>query len=95
MKKKWLVLRVAAGLWAALGWWGLIYPELTLTPDTVNIYREDENGELCALPREWSFEDGLYLELLSAPPEKITLRSRLLTNLNLLWEALHEKDGPE
>jgi hypothetical protein len=61
----------------------------------VNIYREDENGELCALPREWSFEDGLYLELLSAPPEKITLRSRLLTNLNLLWEALHEKDGTE
>lgn len=95
MKKKWFVLRIGIGLWAALGWWGLIYPELTLTPDTVNVYREDENGELCPLPQEWSFDSRLYAELLKASPEKITLRSRLLTNLNLLWEALYEKDGTE
>ena len=35
MNKKTFGLRVAAGLCAALGWWGLLYPELALTPDTV------------------------------------------------------------
>ena len=41
MKKKWLGIRVAAGLCAALGWWGLLYPELALTPDTVKVSAQD------------------------------------------------------
>ena len=64
MRKKWLGIRVAAGLCAALGWWGLLYPELALTPDTVKVSVEDEEGTLTELPREWSFDSALYLDLL-------------------------------
>lgn len=92
MKKKWLVFRVAAGMCAALGWWGLLYPELTLTPDTVEISVEEEDGSLRPLSGEWDFDSGLYLELLGADPDQITFRSRLLTNLKLLWENFHERN---
>lgn len=95
MKKRWLGIRVAAGLCAALGWWGLLYPELALTPDTVKISVEDEDGTLSAPSQEWSFDSPLYLDLLSAERSQITVRSRLLTELKSFWEAFHERDAAE
>jgi len=88
LKKKRLGFRVAVSLCAALGWWGLLYPELALTPDTVAVSAEDEAGN--PRPREWSFDGDLYLELLDAGRDKITFRSRLLTNLSTLWEIFHD-----
>lgn len=34
-RKERIRIRIVTALCAALGWWGLLYPELTLTPDTV------------------------------------------------------------
>ncbi len=93
MKKKCLCIRVAAGLCAALSWWGLLYPELALTPDTVKVSREEENGTLSDVTPEWSFDSELYLDLLNADQSQITIRSRLLTEIGLLWEAFHERNG--
>lgn len=93
MKKKGLKVRIIIGLCAALGWWGLLYPELVLTPDTVKVVAEDEEGELRALPAEWSFGSGLYLDLLKAGRDKITPRSKLFTDISLLWEAFHDRDN--
>ena len=42
MKKKRLGIRITIGLCAALGWWGLLYPELVLTPDTVRVVQDKE-----------------------------------------------------
>lgn len=91
MKRKWIGIRIVLSLCAALGWWGLLYPELTLTPDTIKIVEENEDGEISDLPWEWSFDSELYQELLNADRDSITLRSRLLTNLSLFWEALHDR----
>ena len=45
MEKKWTKFRIIAGMCAALGWWGLLYPELALTPDTVKvIYIDRRDG---------------------------------------------------
>ena len=92
MKKNWLKLRVVVTMCAALGWWGLLYPEFTLTPDTVKIYA-DNKAEESEEVFEWSLGDDLYLKLLEAGPDKITFRSKLLTNIRLFLEALHDKDG--
>ncbi len=92
MNKKTFGLRVAAGLCAALGWWGLLYPELALTPDTVTAGMEQENGEICSQPLKWSFDCSLFLELLNADPEQITFRSRLFTDISSFWEAFHDRD---
>lgn len=86
MKKK-FGIRIIAAFCAALGWWGLLYPELTLTPDTVRIICESEDGSETLSDREWELTDSLYLELLGAERTSIRFRSRLLTELNALWEA--------
>lgn len=93
MKKKWFSVRILAALCTALGWWGLFYPELVLTPDTVKISTEEEDGTFSPLPMEWTFDSSLYFDLLNADPDKITFRSRLLTELDLFLENLYEKIG--
>lgn len=97
MNKKRLGLRITAALCAALGWWGLLYPELTLTPDTVKISAEQENEEIDSQPLKWSFDSSLLLDLLNADPDQISFRSRLLTDISSFWEALHDrnKNGTE
>lgn len=89
---KWIGLRIAVSLCAALGWWGLLYPELTLTPDTVTVSEESAKGESGRKTRNWCFDDNLYLDLLNADRDQITFRSRLLTDIGSLWEALHERN---
>ena len=87
MKKKWLGIRVTIGLCAALGWWGLLYPELALTPDTVKVSGSGEAGELS--DPTWSFDSSLYLDLLNADRDNITFRSRLLTEIRELFKSFN------
>lgn len=87
MKKMKNGIRIITVVCAALGWWGLLYPGLTLTPDTVRVVCEDENDEEIPPERRWSLDDGLYLELLGTDRDNIRFRSRLLTELNAFWEA--------
>lgn len=87
MKKMKNGIRIITVVCAALGWWGLLYPGLTLTPDTVRIVCEDENGKEAAQERRWTLDDGFYLELLGTDRDNIRFRSRLLTELNAFWEA--------
>ena len=89
MKQKWLEIRVAIGLCAALGWWGLLYPELALTPDTVRVSAEDSAGEPSDQSPQWSFDSSLYLDLLNADRENITFRSRLLTEIKELFQSFN------
>ena len=87
MKNKKLGIRILTALCAALGWWGLLYPELTLTPETVRIVIEDASGQEISLDRNKNLDDSFYLELLEADSGSIRFRSRILTELNAFWEA--------
>ena len=87
MKNKKLGIRIITAMCAALGWWGLLYPELTLTPETVRIVIEDASGQEISLDRNKSLDDSFYLELLEADSGSIRFRSRILTELNAFWEA--------
>ena len=87
MKNKKLGIRIITAMCAALGWWGLLYPELTLTPETVRIVIEDASGQEISLDRNKSLDDSFYLELLEADSGSVRFRSRILTELNAFWEA--------
>lgn len=89
MKKRCSGIRIVAGLCAALGWWGLLYPELALTPDTVRVFQESEDGTLQEITADWDFEGSLYNSLLHGDHRNITFRSRLLTDISLFLEAIH------
>lgn len=92
MKNKWFGIRIIISLCAALGWWGLFYPELALTPDTV-ILRLNDNGEVIREQSpEWNFDSTLYRDLLNAGPERISFRSKLYTDFSALLEAIYNGD---
>lgn len=91
MKKKWFGIRISIGILAAFGWWGLLYPELALTPDTVKVIQISEDGESLSLSPEWSYGDDLYWDILNAGSDKITFRSKFLTDFNAIWEAFYDR----
>ncbi len=78
--------RKSAVVLAALGFFGLFYPELCMLDNTCKAVYVTEKGE----EKELEVPEGseLYYKLLSAEPEEIKIRSRL-------WEvisACFEKD---
>lgn len=92
MKKKFIGIRIIIGMCAALGWWGLFYPELALTPESVKVISEDENGIERDVTGEWEFDSALLQELINAKEGKVRFRSRLLTEWNVLVEAVQNAD---
>lgn len=78
-------LKAAACICAALGWWGVLYPELTLTPDTYVIVGEETAGGEAVQKSEkvveWDFTSDIYEKLLEAEAGQIQFKSRLLLML--------------
>ncbi len=90
LKKKntiWLVIMLC--------WWGFLFPELTFTEDSLRVvYTEEVQGEKLEdgqeVPTEViaqieSSQWDKYVELLSAEPEQVKIKSRLLEWLKDLW----------
>lgn len=70
LKARWKTL-----IWvcAAAGWWGVLFPEFTLTDDTYEI-----TGELSEEDRRLLEEAG-FEELMNAEPGQIKIKSKLFT----------------
>lgn len=80
-------IRILICFCAAVGWIGILYPELALTPDTYKIILE-ENAENNL--KNYAYEDNyhnVYLDVLSVPREQIRYKSKLLS----LFEEYMEK----
>ena len=88
MKKKWMGFQIVMCICAALGWWGVLYPELVLTADTCRVYNAREEQ------RRVEGQD-IYWELLKAGKGEIRFRSRLLAEWNKFMEAINESDQQE
>ena len=79
--------KVAAVALACYGWWGVIYPELTMLPSTYEIvYEETEATEAETVQTgpevvEWNSDSQIYWKILEADPEQIHFKSRLLAML--------------
>ena len=92
MKKSEIGIRVLCSICAAFCWWGFLYPELTMTPDTYCIIYEEtgaptesyiqEQAEMV----EWKLDNDIYETVLGAERSQIRFRSRLLTNITAFCE---------
>lgn len=82
--KKWINLRMACGICAAFGWWGLLYPELTMTPDTYEVICEDTSVQIDGKVVEWEFDSDVYWTILNGECEQVRLRSKLLTDIEAI-----------
>lgn len=85
-----VLLRIVLTFWAALGWWGALYPELVLTADTYRIV--DEGGREVEEDAE---AEEIYRTFLCGDRSRVRLRSRLLMNLTALWEQGRGNDDTE
>lgn len=79
-------IHIILGICAAFGWWGLLYPELAMTPSTYNVVYADEAVQAQENVIEWDFDNDMYWKILEADSSQIRFRSRLLMNINVLQE---------
>ena len=82
----WQGIRVSAVCTACYGWWGVIYPELTMLPSSYEIVYEEQAEETKTVQKdaevvEWNSDSQIYWKLLEADPEQIHFKSRLLAML--------------
>lgn len=77
-----LIKVLCAGLilCGAMGWWGILYPQLTMTPDTYRVVSENGAVQKDYEVVEWDFDDSIYMEILNADSSRIRFRSKLLEN---------------
>lgn len=78
-------LRIKAAVCACLYvcWWGLLYPELVVNPDTCRVVDGETEEEILAQAGQMS-AGMLYQALLEADRDQIRYRSRLLELLEQL-----------
>ena len=76
-KRLGIAVRVFVAAFAVWGWWGVLYPELTMTSDTYRIVYEDEAAEEAA-------DCDIYRTVLRTDRSRLRFRSRLIMNLSAL-----------
>lgn len=77
------------GLCAAIGWWGALYPELTMTPDTYKVVLEDETvWQPEENRKEADLDRDIYRMMLEAEEGQIRYKSRLWMQLEAVLEWL-------
>ncbi|MCM1568660.1 MAG: hypothetical protein NC081_04345 [Roseburia sp.] len=92
------ILKLAAVICAALGWWGFLYPELTLTSDTYRVVWEEEEQTAGrgvpagAANQEADERKEGYRELLQADSCRIKVRSRLYLTIKDWLDAREETE---
>lgn len=88
MNRKWTGIRIVFGVCATIGWWGLLYPELTMTPDTYEVVWEDETVQPEDDMIEWDSEGDIYRAILEADESQIRYKSRFLMQLEAMFKKL-------
>lgn len=79
MKKNEIGIRLLCGVCAVFCWWGLLYPELTMTPDTYRVYGEQE--AFVTDDEDWDSEKDVYRMFMETDRKQIRFKSRLLEYL--------------
>ena len=92
MNRKWQGLRMAMVCCAAIGWWGLWYPELSTAADTYAIVLEDGTVLSASEVVECEFGEQYCEELLQADNSQIRFRSRFLQWLEEYFEKVGSED---
>lgn len=81
MKRKWNGIRVAMSVSAAICWWGILYPELTMTSDTYAVVSEHGTVQEAEDMIEWNSREDIYQTLLETDGSRIRFRSKLLMQI--------------
>lgn len=86
MKTDFYKCRAVLILCAALGWWGLWFPELAVWSDAVVVREENASVQQEENVIEWETAQTLYRDLMQADRDQIQVRSRLLEWISGMFE---------
>ncbi len=78
MKKIMAGMHVVFSICTALAWWGVLYPELTMTPDTYEVIWEKGAVQLDKNMVEWDSDTDIYRMILESDGSSIRFRSKFL-----------------
>lgn len=84
--QKLAAFRMVCTLCVALGWWGMLYPDFTMTPDTYEVVWEDAESE--HEMQEWDSEEEIYDLLLNADSGRIRFKTKLLSKIDAILKHL-------
>lgn len=87
---KYDLLRVATCVVAMSLWWGYLYPELMMTPDTYVIIAEENTVQDEQNVIECSFGDDIYFTLMETDPSKIVFKSKLVEQADVFFKHLKQ-----
>ncbi|MCR5755920.1 MAG: hypothetical protein K6G30_14055 [Acetatifactor sp.] len=86
MKRKKNDIRPILIICVALGWWGMLYPELTLTPQTCVVRQAD--GTAVDAEKMQAIKKDLYQMILEADRSHIRFKSKLAESRKKWTEKL-------
>lgn len=92
MNHRWQNVRIATVVCAAIGWWGMWYPELTTAADTYAIVQEDGTVLPASEVVKCDFGELYCEELLQADNSQIRFRSKFLQWLEEYFEKVGSED---
>lgn len=79
------------GMCVALGIWGILYPELSMTPDTYRRVVKASGEEVVEEQEAWDFDAGIYYDILNAPKGSVHFKSRIFKELEKLFTIVKEQ----
>ncbi len=85
------IVTIGFALCMAAGWWGILYPQLTLNADTYRIVAE--NGEEVSGDDDDRESDGtvVYMEMLNADRSRLRFRCRFVEEIMKCLERVRSK----
>jgi len=81
--QKLAVFRMVCTLCVALGWWGMLYPDFTMTPDTYQVVWEETVQQEASM-LEWDDQEEIYDLILKADSGQIRFKSRFLSRIEAI-----------
>ncbi len=85
------IIATGLALCVAYGWWGVLYPQLTLNADTYRVVAQD-GQEVCCDGDDRDVDGTVvYMEMLNADRRQIRFRCRLVEEIMKCLERVRSK----
>ncbi len=81
VSKFWNSMKTGLLICMAAGWWGFLYPQLTLNADTYRVVTEDGREVSCEEADSKADGTVMYIEMLNADRSRLRFRCRLVEEI--------------
>ena len=81
INKFWNSMKTGFLIIMAAGWWGFLYPQLTLNADTYRVVSEDGRAVFCEEADSETDGTVMYIEILNADRSRLRFRCKFVEEI--------------